>query len=78
VDSTTKEIISWCGFEKVWVGRSEDGKNRHAFCLEYKQTTPFMLITFLKPKLAKFVVHNFKVKWQDNMFKKCLENLTID
>jgi hypothetical protein len=37
-----------------------------------------MLVTLLKRKLAEFVVQNFEAKWQDNMFKKCLENLTIE
>lgn len=60
------------------MGRLDDGKDRHALCLEYKQTPPHVLVMFLKPKLVEFVVHNFEAKWQDNMFKICLENLTTD
>jgi hypothetical protein len=27
VDSSTEEIVPWHQFEKVWVGRLEDGKD---------------------------------------------------
>ncbi len=57
--------------------RLDDGKDWHALCLEYKQT-PHVLVTFLKPKLVEFIVHNFEAKWQNNMFKMCLENLTTN
>ncbi len=60
------------------MGRSNDGKDWHALCLEYKQTLPHELVTFLKPKLVEFVVHDFEAKWQDNMFNMCLESSTID
>jgi len=63
VDNIVKEIVSWCQFEKMWMGRSKDDKDCHALHLEYKQTTHLMLITFLKPKLANFVIHNFEAKW---------------
>jgi hypothetical protein len=63
VDNITEETVSWHQFEKVWVGRLENGKDQHAFCLKYKQNTPLMLITLLKPKLIEFVVNNFKPKW---------------
>ncbi len=60
------------------MGRSNDGKDWHALRLEYKQTPPHELVTFLKPKLVEFVVHDFEAKWQDNTFKMCLESLTIN
>ncbi len=56
------------------MGKSRNEKDWHALCLEYKQTRSLLLITFLKPKLVEFVVHNFEAKWQDNMFKQCFEN----
>ncbi len=60
------------------MGRSNDGKDQQVFHLEYKQTPPHVMITFLKPKLKEFVVHNFEAKWQDNMFKICLQNLSFN
>jgi hypothetical protein len=78
IDVRVKVTILWRWFEKVWVGRSNDEKDCHALRFNCKQTFFHNLIMFLKPRLAKFVVHNFEAKWQDNMFKKCSENLTID
>jgi hypothetical protein len=34
MDNNTSQTISWCQFEKNWVGKSLDGKDRHALCLE--------------------------------------------
>ncbi len=78
VDNNTNTIVPRHQFEKVSVGRLNDGKNRYALRLEYKQTPPHQLVTFLKPKLVEFIIHNFEAKWQDNMFKMCLESLTTD
>lgn len=70
IDVSVEVIAPWQWFEKIWVGRFDDGKDRHALHLKHKQTLPHVLITFLKPKLVEFVVHNFKAKQQDNMFGK--------
>lgn len=56
-------IISWRQFEKVLMGRLDDGKDQHALCLENKQTPPHVMTAFFKPKLKEFVVHNFEAKW---------------
>jgi hypothetical protein len=45
------------------VGWSDDGKDQHALRLEYKQTPLHVMITFLKPKVKGFFVHNFEAKW---------------
>ncbi len=56
-------MTTWRQFEKILVGKLDDGKDQHAFHLEYKQTPPHVMIAFLKPKLKEFVVHNFEAKW---------------
>jgi hypothetical protein len=62
VDTNNQNMVSWHRFEKVWVARSNDGKDRHTMHLAYKQTPPHVLVTFLKPKLVEFVVHNFEAQ----------------
>jgi hypothetical protein len=42
--------------------RLDDGKDRHALRITHKQTLLHVLVTFLKPKLVIFVVHNFEAK----------------
>jgi len=39
---------------------------------------PSEFISFLKPKLTKFIIHNFEAKWQYAQFKSYLDNLTKD
>jgi hypothetical protein len=78
MDSTTEETVSWHQFEKSVGGKIRKWQRSTCLLSEYKQTTPLMLITLLKPKLTEFVVNNFEPKWQDNMFKKCLGCLTTD
>ena len=34
------------------------------------------LVTDLKMSLEGFLMHNFEVKWQDQQFKTCIENLS--
>jgi hypothetical protein len=78
VDPNSTILIPWRKFENVFVGQNSEGGDRHALRLEYKTTPPSEFIAFLKPKLAKFVAHNFEAKWQDAQFKSCLENLSSD
>lgn len=40
----------------------------------YKDIVSSELIDYLKPKFEFFARHNFVVRWQDKMFKSCLQN----
>ena len=71
-------VVSWRRFEKVFVGRGDDGGDQHALRLEYKMTPPANLITGLKTCLERFLIHNFEAKWQDHQFKTCMDNLSLD
>jgi hypothetical protein len=62
----------------VFVGHFDDGGDQHEIRLVSKMIPPFEFLAFLKPKLTKFVIHNFEAKWQDAQFKSCLDNLTND
>jgi hypothetical protein len=46
--------------------------------LIYKSTIFNELIAYMNPKLQFFACHNFVARWQDKMFKSCLENFPID
>ncbi len=62
VDPNNEMFIPWKTFENVYVGHSDDGGDQHAIWLQCKMILPFEFITYLKPKLMKFVVHNFEAK----------------
>jgi hypothetical protein len=78
VDPNNDQLIPWKWFENVFIGHSDDGDDRHAIWLQSKMTSPSEFVAYLKPKLTKFVVHNFEAKWQDAQFKFCFNNLTKD
>jgi hypothetical protein len=78
VDPNNEMIIPWKRIENVYVGQSNDGGDQHAIGLQCKITPPSEFVTYLKPNLMEFVVHNLKAKWQDVEFKSCLDNLTKD
>lgn len=71
-------LVSWKLFEMVFVGRGEDGNDRHALRLEHKLTPPCDLVSSLRSHLEEFLVHNFEAKWQDQQFKVCMGNLSPD
>jgi hypothetical protein len=62
-------------FRECSGGPNEEGGDRHALRLEHKSTSPSTLMSYLQPKLALFLIHNFEAKWQDVQFKSCMENL---
>jgi hypothetical protein len=43
----------------VLVGKNEDGQDKKAPSVDFKETPARDLVSYLKPKLAKFITHNF-------------------
>jgi hypothetical protein len=78
LSDSTSALVSWKRFEMVFVGRGEDGNDRHALRLEHKMTPPCELVADLRSHLEEFLVHNFEAKWQDQQFKVCMGNLSPD
>jgi len=56
-------LVSWRGFEMVFVGREDNGGDWHILRLEYNMTPPVDLVTALKSGLEKNLVYNFEAKW---------------
>lgn len=56
-------LVSWHRFKMVFVGRGDDGGDRHALRLEHKTTLLANLVTVLKMCLEKILTHNFETKW---------------
>lgn len=71
-------LVSLRRFEMVFVGKGEDGADKHALRLEHKMTPPGELVGDLHNHLREFLVHNFEAKWQDMQFKSCMVNLSPD
>ena len=78
LDHDSPTLVTWRRFENVVVSPNEEGGVWHALQLEHKNTIAADLISYLKPKLAEFFIHNFKAQWQDKQFKAVMENLTAE
>ncbi len=66
--------------KKFFVGQiiTKRGEEKKSLQFVYKSTISSELIVYLKPKLQFFACHNFVARWQDKMFKSCLENCPND
>jgi hypothetical protein len=42
--------------------------------LDYKTTSTYEFIDYMKPKLQHFVKHNFVTRWENKHFKNCIKS----
>jgi len=63
LSTSSNVLVSWRGFEMVFVGREDDGSDHYALRLEYKMTLLADLVSALKIGFEDLLVHNFEVKW---------------
>jgi hypothetical protein len=40
--------------------------------LQYKHTSPRLYLQYMKPRLTRFVTHNFVAQWQVEQYQVCL------
>jgi hypothetical protein len=59
VELESDHVISWKCISYVLVGKNEDGQDKKAPSVDFKETPARDLVSYLKPKLAKFITHNF-------------------
>jgi hypothetical protein len=68
--------VKWKCFEKTVVGVNEvTGEPRKRIREVYKQTPTTEFVTYLKPKLQKFIKRNFIASWQDSQCRLAMETL---
>jgi hypothetical protein len=63
VDNASIEVVSWRRFERLQVGRDDEGKPRVRMREVHKSTAPFELVQYVKPVFQKFIAHNFVARW---------------
>jgi hypothetical protein len=76
-EGSSNAMMKWKHFsmEQIIIKRGEEKKK---FKLVYKSNVSTNLKEYLKPNFQFFACHNFVAKWQDKMFKSCLESFIID
>lgn len=68
-------VVTWRCFERIEIGKDEDGNPARRIKEVYKQTSPYELVQYLKPTLQRFITHNFVARWQDEQSKLALKSL---
>jgi len=76
-EGTSDIKVFWKRFEMKTIVTSQREEKQKSH-LAYKSTTSDKFIDYLKLKLQFFVQHDFVARWQDQQFKKSLENIPID
>jgi hypothetical protein len=75
---STDLLIKWRRVSYVVVGKNRSEGEKKVPQLQYMETPPRVLIEYLKPKLVKYVLHNFISKRQEKEFKRTLSRLQPD
>lgn len=70
--------VKWRCFQNEVVGATEDGQAKKKIQEVFKQTSVSEFLDFLRPKLAKFVAHNFVARWQDKQAHLAMSTLPED
>jgi hypothetical protein len=66
--------MSWKCYEKVIHGKTKACLDNMVLWLQYKETTTIKFLAYLRPKLPKFIIHNYVAQWQDEQYRVCLES----
>jgi hypothetical protein len=77
-EMSSVNLVKWKSIGYKVVGTTEEGNQRKASTLEYRETTPCELIEYLKPRLQAFVLHNYVASWQDFQFRELLSSVPPD
>ena len=76
LSSSEEPKLRWKHFSYVTIGTDrETGKPKKRLQEVFQETDPLQFITYLKPKVAAFIKHNFIANWQDLQCKKMMCNL---
>lgn len=78
VELQSDQTISWRCIQYIVVGKNDEGQDKKSPSVQYMETPARELITYLKPKLTEFIVHNFIAQWQDSKFKEILVEFPKD
>ncbi len=76
-DGSSITLVKWKHFSMGQIITKRKVEKKRLQLVD-KSTVSSELIAYLKSKLQFFVGHNFVTRWQDKMFKSCLENFLVD
>lgn len=78
IEGIDSAAVSWRCFRSEVIGTTDDGQEKKKIKEVFMQTSTKEFLEYLRPKLARFVVHNFVARWQDHQCHLAMENLPHD
>ncbi len=78
IETSIERLVQWRYIRYAAIGRNNVGQEKKVSMVEYKDTPPNELITYLKPQLGDFIVHNYVSQWQEKEFKYYLQHILQD
>jgi hypothetical protein len=62
-EKSNNKLMTWKCCEKFIHGRTRERANNKVLKLQYKETTVAKFLSYTKPKLRKFILHNFVARF---------------
>ena len=68
----SKSLMQWNCYQKVKGGKTKAGKEYLVLRLQYKYTVARQFLSYLTPRMTKFITHNFVTQWEAEQYRVCL------
>jgi hypothetical protein len=77
-DTNSTSLMKWKCYQKVLHGKTRVGKNNFVLCLQYKESIAKVFLDYLRPRVKKFIYHNYVYHFQDEQYHTCMESFPED
>jgi hypothetical protein len=64
-EKSNNKLMTWKCYEKIVHGKTRVRVDKKILRLQYKETTVAKFLSYTKPKLCKFILHNFVAHFQE-------------
>lgn len=64
-DNASHKLMKWKCYEKVVHGKTRACLDNKVLSLQYKDTIAQVFFSYTKPRLQKFILHNFLAKFKE-------------
>jgi len=72
-ENTSHNLMMWKCYEKVVHGKTRACLKNKVLRLQYNEITVHVFFSYTRPRLQKFILHNFMARFQEEQYKTCLE-----
>ena len=73
----SNKLVQWNCYQKVAVGKTKGGRDYKVLWLQHKPTLTWQYLQYMRPRLTRFITHNFIVQWQTKQYRVCLATFPL-